>query len=62
MKKPKKRKRLIRGRDYHGWAWKAGKTWVKPGELFCWAETVKPALRPTETGRWVRVRFVEVVP
>ena len=57
-----KRRRLKRGVDWHAWAWKAGKTWPRPGELFNWAEPDKPrAKKPTETGKWVRVRFVEVV-
>ena len=49
-----------RGRDWHAWAWKAGSTWPRPGELFNWAEPKRPTTRPSETGRWVRVRFVEV--
>lgn len=60
--KKKAKKRLVRGKDWHAWAWKAGKTWSKPGELFWWAEPnyTRPRKRPTESGKWVRVKFVEV--
>jgi len=52
MTKPK-RKRLVRGKDWHAWAWKA-----YSGELVTWAFHDKP-----KTGtRWVRVKFVEVKP
>jgi hypothetical protein len=61
-----KKKRKIQGRDWHGWAWKAGHTWHRPGELFYFATPTKPSRQacdygpPTETGKWVRVKFVEV--
>lgn len=54
-------KRKVRGRDWHAWAWKAGKTWDRPGELFFFAEPKKPKNRPSESGKWVRVKFVEVL-
>ena len=58
-----KAKRKIQGRDWHGWAWKAGKTGPEPGVLLHWAEPIRPLLRdcrPTGDGTWVRVKFVEV--
>ena len=55
-----KTKRLRQGVDWHGWAWEAGKTWPNPGELFLWAETEKSATQPTESGKWVRVKFVKI--
>lgn len=63
MKKPKKR-RLIQGRDWHGWVWKhLAKTdsILKYGELMHWAEPMEPKnSHPTEKGKWIRVKFVEV--
>ena len=61
-KATKKKGRKMQGRDWHGWAWKTGHTLKKPGELFHWAEPDRPAVdnRPSESGKWVRVRFVEV--
>lgn len=51
------------GKDWHGWAWKAGSEWPCPGELFEWAENKKPKdKQPESSGKWVRVRFVEVKP
>ena len=55
-------KRLRRGKDWHGWAWKAGKEWDTPGELFYGAEPDKPSDKPEPSGKWVRVKFVEVKP
>lgn len=59
-------KRLKRGRDWHGWVWRAvGKEWRQRGEdgLFFWAEAERPKSRqPTDRGRWVRVRFVQLRP
>lgn len=61
-----KRKRLVQGKDFHGWAWKpAGDDWAPgdPDRLFHWAEHYRPRKRngtPTEKGKWVRVKFVEV--
>jgi hypothetical protein len=60
----KKSKRLVQGRDFHGWAWKAD-DWHVDGRscIFNWAEPYRPKLRqgsPTEKGRYVRVKFVEV--
>ena len=52
------KKRLKRGRDWHGWAfYEAGPT----GLGMChWAEVDKPKEKPSPKGRWVRVRFVRV--
>lgn len=56
-----KRKRLKRGRDWHGWAFYEG---GKTGLGMChWAEADKPPRhegKPSPDGRWVRVRFVRV--
>lgn len=55
------KKRLIRGRDWHGWAWMTFSDDFEHGELFHFAEPLKPLdKRPTEKGRWVRVKFVLV--
>ena len=59
----KKKRRFVRGRDWHGWAWKCGdgdgypRAWV--GTFFFWAEPDKPRTKPGTTGQWLRVRFVE---
>ena len=57
----KKKRRFVRGRDWHGWAWKCGNgnSPLLPNGLFYWAEQGKPMTRPTADGQWVRVRFVE---
>lgn len=47
------------GKDWHGWAWKAGSDWETPGELFQWAEPKKPDKKPEPSGKWVRVKFIE---
>lgn len=64
-----KRKRLVQGKDYHAWAWKA-KSNDRLNGLFFYAEPYKPAgpgsrnqthtEQPSEQGKWVRVKFVEV--
>lgn len=56
------KKRLRRGKDWHGWAWKAGKKWPVPGELFYMAKPDKPFNKLESSGKWVRVKFVEVKP
>lgn len=55
-KKPKRRK--IQGRDWHGWVLKlpVGK---KDDQLCWWAKPEKPKER-RNSGKWVRVKFVEV--
>jgi len=57
-----KKQRHKQGVTYHAWAWKAGKTWERPGELFWRSYFEKPSSsnRPTSEGKWVRVKFVEV--
>lgn len=60
--KKKTKKRLVQGRDWHAWTWKFGKSWDTPGQLGCFAEPFKLAKMVSETGKWVRVRFVEVKP
>lgn len=67
-KKTTKKRRLVQGRDYHGWAWKAESDDRLNG-LFFWAEPHKPRpdvhaevyspVKPSEKGKWVRVKFVE---
>lgn len=57
------KKKLNQGKDWHGWAWKPGGNDFNRGELFHWAEPYRPRKRngtPTEKGKWVRVKFVEV--
>ena len=52
----KPKKKLVRGRDWHAWAWKA-KDWG----LFFYAEPNRDSnCRPTDAGKWVKVKFVEV--
>jgi hypothetical protein len=51
--------RKIQGRDWHGWAfYDPG----KDGVGMChWAEPIKPkGQKPSNTGKWVRVKFVRV--
>lgn len=58
-----KRKRLVRGKDWHGWAWEPGKADSDVSPLLWWAEAERPKLcdsRPTTTGKWVKVKFVKV--
>lgn len=58
------KKRLKRGKDWHGWAWKASSADNLNG-LHFYALADRPDTRrndylpPTEKGKWVRVRFVE---
>lgn len=63
------KKRLKRGKDWHAWAWKIGPPLkgdegiygFTPGELCHCAEPEKPKRNPpTESGKWVKVKFVEV--
>ncbi len=60
----KKRKRMIRGRDWHGYAFKFPAKEGQPESkwVFCqWAEVNKPPSKhPTNDGKWVKVKFVEV--
>ena len=51
MKKTKK-KRLVRGKDWHAWVWKAGSTWPNPGELFHFACPTKRNSPPKMMGAW----------
>lgn len=50
----KKRKRLVRGYDFHGWAFKH-----TDGQYNTFLRQLKP-LGTYPSGKWVRVRFVEV--
>ena len=52
---------MKRGTDWHAWAWKPMGEWPNR-KLFWFAEGTKPDRRATESGRWVRVKFVEVKP
>ncbi len=54
----KKRKRLVQGKDWHGWAYRSN--YLK-GFIY-WAEPRKPTKSPDHEpdGKWVRVKFVEV--
>ncbi|MFA5187171.1 MAG: hypothetical protein WC551_11900 [Patescibacteria group bacterium] len=53
MKKPKA-KRLVRGRDWHGWAYQ-----FKDGSLGYWASITSFQEKMDRNGKWVRVKFVE---
>ena len=54
------RKRLKRGRDWHAWAWRPGAA-CDPWEFFWPTESgTKPKTKPSQGGKWVRVKFVEV--
>jgi len=58
----KNKPRIKRGRDWHGWAWKFDDTTIHKTELGWWAECDKPKRQPVANGgKWVRVKFVEVV-
>lgn len=60
VKAKAKRKRLVRGVDWHAWAWR-----YAPGILSSFAKPTKPDnFREEEgvPGNWVRVKFVEVKP
>lgn len=55
----KKRKRLVRGKHWHGWAYRSAYT----GGFCFWAEAGnKPKESPDDEpgGKWERVKFVEV--
>ena len=60
-------KRLVKGKDFHGWAWKHTGNDKLRG-LFFYAEPFRPNRSwpdyidgmPSEEGKWVRVKFVEV--
>ena len=61
------KKRLVRGRDWHAWAWKydcGGFFWsAAPRRQFGYTLPRQPAYwkMPADSrGRWVRVKFVEV--
>jgi len=54
---------MKQGRDWHGWAWKDNDPDMQQGGtdgLFFWAEPDRPAEKPSDSGRWIKVRFVEV--
>lgn len=60
-----KKQQLIQGQDYHGWAWQYlgdcnGD--LTHGAIFHWAEPHRPSSRskPTNKGRWIRVKFVAI--
>ena len=61
MTHPRRKKRIVFEKDWHGWAWKhlgEGGPW-----LGYWAEPgpLKPGgTNPTENGKWVRVQIKEV--
>ena len=60
-KKPKP-KRLVRGKDWHAWAWKSDTDglywWVNGYEGKDLLKEENPAT--WDKGKWVRVKFVEV--
>ena len=58
----KKKRRKVRGRDWHGWACKMPKNDGDPKEewvLCYWSYPAKPKYVINQ-GKWVRVKFVEV--
>lgn len=59
-----KRKRLVRGKDWHAWAWKFGKDSICETDSlsFFVVDDPKEADPPSHSGKWVRVKFVEVKP
>ena len=57
------KKRKIQGRDWHGWIWKdtSGKAgWRGAYTFYAEANKPPPSRKITESGKWVRVKFVEV--
>lgn len=61
--KRKPKKRLVRNKDWHVWAWEYSKgecTAEEPDvyDLCVW--DTKPGHRMSRKGRWVRVKFVVV--
>ena len=48
--------KLVRGRDWHGWAWKEGDEIF--GDTFVQQEDYPELIH--SLGKWVRVKFVEV--
>jgi hypothetical protein len=61
--KKKAKKRLVRGKDWHGWCYKSDSEglygWTTPDPKRIEAEE-NPA--SWDSGEWVRVKFVEVKP
>jgi len=58
--KNKPKKKLVRGKDWHAWAYKS-----ESEGLYHWAVARKPIAQMdddtrNEPGKWVRVKFVEV--
>jgi len=53
----KVKNKLVRGRDWHAWAWKD----ASKGIWTHYAEPRKPPNDefPTDNGKWVKVKFVE---
>jgi hypothetical protein len=57
-------KKLVKSRDWHGWAWKwGGGVWAE--DTGAAAYRTKPTWKPLGVhkgyrGKWVRVKFVEV--
>ena len=61
--KKQTRRRLLQGRDFHGWAFFEPVTRSNPDAVgMCyWAEISKPlGKRPSPNGKWIRVEFVPV--
>jgi hypothetical protein len=58
-KKPTKRTRLVRGRDFAGWIWQQS---GKSLQVVAWSDVrfCSPKWKPEEPGEWVRVKFVKV--
>lgn len=56
MNKPKRAKKLVRGRDWHAWVWK----WHEDGKLSHLVNNGERDNYRNLHGKWVRVKFVEV--
>jgi hypothetical protein len=54
----KKRKRLLRGRDWDGWCWKD----ASAETIDTWYVLAKKPNTWRHNGEWVRVKIVEVKP
>jgi len=64
-KKAKAKKRRVRGKDWHAWTWKdtSGTYNIgrNPSDFVWWADYAPDkSNHPTDKGKWVRVKFVEV--
>lgn len=59
-KQPKKRKRLVRGKDWHVWAFKLHRTGKFSTSAYDVIDNPPDDDVDASNGEWVRVKFVEV--